>query len=463
MDSPSKEDSEKGDSDKKDDSDEKDKKDDEKKSKDRRSRERSRSGERKFSISPFRKMINRRPVVMRRPMMRRPMGSFLSMRRNFRTMPVGVNANPVLLRRIETERAIRRRERERELRETENRRLEVLRHQREVERKNQEEKERLEREKEKLRLERERLEREKAEMLRLEREKVRLERERFEKEREELRRRQAQLPHRLDDTSRARTTTGPKRVYEQRAEFETYWEERKRPATRFDAQQNTSGRTFNESGPASRFSDFDARNSHGNTFDGRGDYKRTKLDIPSANTSRGEYEIRRDSQRHGGHDRDDRRTSGSGQSAYYRESARGGIDNRNRERRTGGREDWKPMHENRRERYMEKTVASGVASYGSNPRSFVGGDRSEWSSTERTSTAASLGKLTYNNTSIGDSRSRQPGLNTSIIGGSSNTLTSLFGNNAGLPMGGIMSHAGIGANTSLNSGDRYLHQVRRFN
>jgi len=70
-----------------------------------------------------------------------------------------------------------------------------------------------------------------------------------------------------------------------------------------------------------RFTDFDARNNHGPSYEVRGDnYKRTKMDLQS----RGEYDMRRESARHGGHDRDDRRNSGAGGSSSGGGGASGG-------------------------------------------------------------------------------------------------------------------------------------------
>jgi hypothetical protein len=157
-----------------------------------------------------------------------------------------------------------------------------------------------------------------------------------------------------------------------------------------------------------RFTDFDARNNHGPSYEVRGDnYKRTKMDLQS----RGEYDMRRESARHGGHDRDDRRNSGaggsssggggassgggggSGQSGYYRESSRNLSQNSSRDRERRGREEWKPSHESRREKYLEKGIPSVNAGYGSR---YSGSDRNEWSSGDRPGAASSMSKLSYN-------------------------------------------------------------------
>ncbi|XP_053206808.1 SAFB-like transcription modulator [Panonychus citri] len=449
------------------DDDKKDESKDDKNKKDRpsKSTSRSRSRDRRGSQSPPRKLL-------RRPMGRRMGPGFMGRRMNTRGRSASSRPNPVLLRRIETERAQRRRERDREILESKRRRIALIRTQREVERKAQEERDRLEREMVKLRIERERLEREKAELIRLEREKARLERERIEREREELRRKQFQLPHRIDDSPRGRSGIN-KRPYDSRAdprEIDIHWDDRKRMSA--PSPVTPSGRTSFNGPVASRMSDFDARHGHNSTpYDNKGaSYRRIKLEnLSSGGGLKTEYDSRRDSGRHGtsggGHDRDDRRSTGGSGSGYYRDSARMTGASRDRDRRGGGgggggRDDWKSSHDNRRDRYLDKGLSSMGTSYSAGA-SYSGGSGGDWGG-ERGS--SSMSKLSYPaGPSVSESRSRGAGMGSSMMTGGGNQMADLYDNSSSMPMPGILSHGGIGTTSGLNSDERpYLHSVRRF-
>lgn len=421
------------------------------------SRSRSRD-HKKGSESPPRK-LGRRP-------MRRLAPAFLARRMNTRGRSSSSRPNPVLLRRIETERAQRRRERDREIQEAKRRRIELIRTQREVERKAQEERDRIEREMVKLRIERERLEREKAEILRLEREKARLERERLERERDELRRKQFQLPHRIDDSPRGRSGIN-KRPYDSRGDprdMDLHWDDRKRMSN--PSPVTASGRPFNVA-VGSRMSDFDARHGHTSApYDNKGgNYRRMKLDNPSSGASRNEYDMRRDSGRHGGsgggHDRDDRRNTGGPSGGYYRDSSRMTGSSRDRDRRGGGgRDDWKGSHD-RRDRYLDKGLTSIGSGYSAGA-AYSGGNSGDWNSGDRGS--SNLSKMSYPaGPSVSESRSRGTGLSSSLMTGGGNQLNDLYDNSSNMPMAGIMSHGGIGSASGLGSDERpYMHSVRRF-
>lgn len=147
-------------------------------------------------------------------------------------------------------------------------------------------------------------------------------------------------------------------------------------------------------------SDFDARHGHNSApYENKGgNYRRMKLDNPSSGgASRNEYDMRRDSGRHGGsgggHDRDDRRNTGGPSSSYYRDSARMTGSSRDRDRRGGGggRDDWKGSHD-RRDRYMDKGLASIGTGYGAGA-AYSGGNSGDWTSGDRGS--SNLSKLSY--------------------------------------------------------------------
>ena len=121
--------------------------------------------------------------------------------------------------------------------------------------------------------------------------------------------------------------------------------------------------------------------------------------------------MRRDSARHSGHDRDDRRNSGaggnsssggvssggggSGQSGYYRDSSRVSAQTSSRDRERRGREEWKPSHESsRREKYLEKGIPTVSAGYGAGAR-YSGNERNDWASGDRTGPATNISKLSY--------------------------------------------------------------------
>jgi hypothetical protein len=318
-----------------------------------------------------------------------------------------------------------------------------------VESKARDERERLEREKEKLRIERERLEREKAELLRMERDRARQEREKIEREREEIavRRAQAQLARPIEDMSRIRpsSTISAKRPYESR-ESEPYWDDRKRQPGML-SQAIAISRNFD----APTGSEFDARQSF---VDSRAEpYGKRKFDMNTGSARGSDFE-RRDS-RHGGHERDDRRGFVSG-GGYNKEARRSSRDRERNDRRQGGRDEWKPT-ERRDSRYNDnkEALSSTIGFQGTNNR--FGGDRMDWSVKDRNQSSPGMNNVAYG--ALDSRNPRGPGLNPALMAGSSAGLSTMF---TGPPMGGIMSHANIPANSGLAAFDtRNLHGVNR--
>ncbi len=208
------------------------------------------------------------------------------------------------------------------------------------------------------------------------------------------------------------------------------------------------------------------------------------MEIPITGNSRSEFDARRHDSRHGsGHDRDERKSGSGASGSYYRDSSRG-APFVSRDRRIGSqRDEWKPSHESRRDRYSDKPLAGGsTAGFGGNSRSYAGGDSRGWSDR----TTSSLNKVSYGSgnvhlsgsqpwnasssdrwnsaiSSSNETRSRgQPSLNASMLSGADPSLAELFGSS---PMSGIglnISHS-LGSSNNIGGGDRqYLHSNRRF-
>lgn len=376
----------------------KDKKDGDKSSSKRhRSRSRSRSPKRR-SVSPVRRFPLHRPGFIPRrghpPFGFRGRGGFGGLRPPF--IPSG--PPPMLMRKFEVERLMRRRE----IREKERRREEDdYRRQKDLERRQQEERDKLEREKMKLKFERERLEREKADFLRAEREKARMERERLEREREELRRKQQQLPvasSRLDDSRSGKR-------YDDLYGSSSSWDlDRKRGFS-------TAGSSATPLAASTRYDDLEPSSLGGNSFANFSTYNllssnadlidRRKLDVGLGTSS----SLRESNRSSSGYDRDDRRQTANG-SLGYSSASRSNLSSRDRDSRRD-RDDWKSSVDSRRtdSRFMDSknplpqpTAAASQSSYlSSTTRSSSGYDRAPdaWSSApDRMPPASSLSKFT---------------------------------------------------------------------
>ncbi|KFM67586.1 Scaffold attachment factor B2, partial [Stegodyphus mimosarum] len=232
----------------------------------------------------------------------------------------------------------------REKREAERRRLAEISRHKYIERKQREEAYRLEREKEKLRLEREILERERAEILKLEREKQRLERERLEREREELRR-QAEI-RRSSKRSFSRVDRDP----------DSFWEERKKSASRYEGRFHAEGPSASRYDYASR-----ERTSFGrHDFESRSDrYASQKSLEPPLHADFGDRDLRREVTIR---TREDRQIF-SRSDFRERDGNRRNFSSRERERHSSSsrrepRDDWK--HDRRvHERIVSPSSGSG--------------------------------------------------------------------------------------------------------
>lgn len=324
----------------------------EKRDRDHRSRE-----PREYGRTPFRSRL--RPFGFRgrgrgRGMMLRdarpPMGSF---RRPFGRKPFfsrpsyrpGMKPNLLNFQKIREERMRQRQHfREREIRESERRRAQEMYRHKIIERKQREEAYRLERERDRLRVEREKLERERAEVLRLEREKQRLERERLEREKEELRRH-----------TQARRPT--KRPFPRGRDTDPYWEERKRPAARYEGHSSSF---HSEGGTTGRYEfERERPNYNRHEFERRGE--RFEAREKPIETPRPEFTERREPRREVTlHDHDDRRVYE--RPDFPRRDGSRNFTPRERERHApprNQREEWKPHERRVHDRFIGHPSSSG--------------------------------------------------------------------------------------------------------
>ncbi|XP_054161958.1 SAFB-like transcription modulator isoform X2 [Oppia nitens] len=383
---------------------------------------------------------------------------------------------PMVGIRPDVERHIRERERERRIREERRHREEVLRVEhmkRDIER---EERVRFEKEKERLKFERMKLEKEKAEFFRVERERARLERERIEREREELRRRQQSQvvnQHRVDD-SRTRpsvaSTLATKRPFDSRGS-DPFFEDRKRvqQMQRLNSSVIPGRLSFPQSTPLNN------RHSIPQSYVNRSEpYKRnTRIESPISGNSRPVFDIRRHDSRHSiSHDRDERK-SGITTSTYNRETSRNAPFNpRERIGKFGGlRDDWKSNQYRPSERYSDRGGNTGRNSGYNSPRfnsdARSGGWGGKPSNSGHNHMSGSQQWTQSSGTrwsSSNESRNRShTNINSGMISSSSSSLAHLYPPNQ--PMQGIMNaipHSIANNNSNMGSGDRYLHNNRRF-